>query len=435
MQNTEKQKFEENWKKAFDGAEATPPDRVWSSIEVDLAGQESAVMKRKVVFYQRLAAAMLLFALLAGTYAFYSSSEKSATSNVQRATNEVSTPKPEQQDNGSQSTIQKDNPILPPIQKQQVMTQQVALAEKTEEPETSETPVLNNDNIIASNRPEENTGLTKEEEKKITAVVSPLLQQQEAETPETVVEPKRKKKTKESLWLAFGGSAGNYTPNTPTATNPTVTQSSFSSKGPQLNFLSTSAPKAQPKVGSSYSVGVGVGKKFGRFVVQAGVNLNKQQINYTSNYDAHTSSNTSKAAMSDYIAQSNNLSVTSEYTVSSTMDIVSIPVQVGYMIVDRRFGWQINSGVSNDFFLRNVLVDKSGQREKSIEESGSASPYRAVNWSALASTEFSYRIGPHYRLSLVPGARYSFNSILKNATDAGRPVVLDVGFRFRYIFD
>ncbi|MEJ0032061.1 MAG: hypothetical protein WDO15_17555 [Bacteroidota bacterium] len=179
-----------------------------------------------------------------------------------------------------------------------------------------------------------------------------------------------------------------------------------------------------------------MGKKFGRFVVQTGINLNKQQIDYTSNYDTHTSSNSSKAAMSDYLANSSDLTFTNEYTVSSTMDIVSIPVQLGYMIVDRRLGWQINAGASNDFFLRNVLVDKSGQREKSVEQSGSASPYRAVNWSALASTELSYRIGAHYRVSLVPrGARYSVHSILKNDKDTGRPVVLDVGFRFRYIFE
>src|ERR1041385_1265513 len=71
MQNTERQKFEESWKSAFDGAESTPPDRVWNSIELDLAGQESAAMKKKVVFYQRLAAATILFALLVGSYAGY----------------------------------------------------------------------------------------------------------------------------------------------------------------------------------------------------------------------------------------------------------------------------------------------------------------------------------------------------------------------------
>lgn len=428
MQDTERQKFEESWKKAFDGAKSTPPDHVWNSIELDLAGDESAAMKKKVVFYQRLAAAMLIFGLLAGSYGFYASSgndramsnEQRATSNVQRSTDNDSHP------------VQQGSPIVATVEKKQKqihIQQQIAFAEETTEPVIVEEPIADQPKKVEEKEEE------KTEEKKIAeVVVSPLLQKQE-ETPETVVEPKHSKRPKESLWLALGGSAGNYTPNTPTATTPTISQSSFDSKGPILAYATTpSAPKPQPKIGSSYSVGVGVGKKFGRFVVQMGVNLNKQQINYTSNYDTHTSSNTAMAAMSDYIGQS-NLTFTNEYTVSSTMDIVSIPVQLGYMIIDRRLGWQINGGVSNDFFLRNVLVDKSGQRSRFTQEAGSESPYRSVNWSALASTELSYRIGQHYRVSLVPGARYSVHSILKDDKNTGRPVVLDVGFRFRYIFD
>ena len=472
MQNSERQKFEESWKNAFEGAETLPPDRVWNSIELNLAGQESAAMKKKVVFYQRLAAATILFALLVGSYAGYEVTRGRGEEVTKGRGDEVMKGRGDEVMKGRGDEVMKGRGDE--VTKQTVNEKPSAPAEKTEiKTKIKETPksisretfVARNDDkkhdatvqqqelreqlVLAEDKPEENiiaakepdekaevqkADIPKEEEKKVTEVVSPLLQQLEA-GPETVVEPKRTRKTRESLWLALGGSAGNYTPNTPTATSPTIMQSSFAAKGPALSLTTVPAPKPQSKVGSSYSVGVGVGKKFGRFIVQTGVNLNKQQINYTSNYDSHTSSNSSKAAMSDYLPQSNNLSLTSEYTVSSTMDIVSIPVQLGYMIIDRKLGWHINGGMSNDFFIRNILVDKSGQRDRSIEESGSASPYRSVNWSALASTELSYRIGAHYRVSLVPGARYSFHSILKNTTDSGRPVVLDVGFRFRYIFD
>jgi len=457
MQNTERQKFEESWKKAFDGAQSTPPDHVWNSIELDLAGQESAAMKKEVVFYRRLAAAMLIFGLLAGAYGFYASSGNSdgAANDVLRATNDVkgatssehrstndtknstSNEHRATNDGNDSGSIQKENPIAPTTQKKQKQIQEQIQreAQHLAFAEPDETTQELKEKETAAEESAVVTETKKEEEKKVTElIISPLLQQQE-ETPQTVVEPKRSKRQKESLWLALGGSAGNYTPNTPTATTPTFSQSSFALKGPALDFSTMAAPKPQPKVGSSYSVGVGVGKKFGRFVLQTGVNLNKQQINYISNYDARTPSNTTVAAMSDYIGQSSDLTITNEYTVSSTMDIVSIPVQAGYMIIDRRLGWQINAGVSNDFFLRNVLIDKSGQRSRFTQEAGSESPYRSVNWSALASTELSYRIGQHYRISLVPGARYSMHSILKNDKDTGRPVILDVGFRFRYIFD
>jgi hypothetical protein len=449
MQNTERQKFEQKWKSAFDGAETTPPDRVWNSVELNLAGDETAAMRKKVVFYQRLAAAMVAFAMTAGVYAYYfsSSNNERVTTNEQRATNQKPslTEKPlakteaplvknKSKDDNNQAA-QKETPVLlKREQKETLQSPALALAQEPVVASGAEEQTTMPGEITTAN---EQNGAIEEtkEEKNVAEVVSPQLQEA-LEGPQEIVEPKHTKTQKESMWLALGGSAGNYTPNTPTATTPAISQSSYAARGPALAFATVvTTPKPQPKVGSSYSVGVGVGKRFGRFVIQTGVNLSKQQINYTSSYDTHTSFNTTKAAMSDYISQSSSLTFTNEYTVSSTMDIVSIPVQVGYMIIDRRLGWQINVGASNDFFLRNTLVDKSGQRDKFTQQAGSESPYRSLNYSALATTELSYRIGQHYRVSFVPGARYSVHSILKNTTDTGRPLILDVGFRFRYIFE
>jgi hypothetical protein len=281
------------------------------------------------------------------------------------------------------------------------------------------------------------------------AVISPLLQTAPLVTslePEETEERKKKKSRENNLWLALGAAAGNYAPNTPNSKAPTSDRFSFAGVGPAAVANDT---KPEPKIGTSYSVGMAVGKKFGRVVIQTGVNLNKQQIEYTSNYDTRTTSNVAKASSMDYLdvsaesafsnsgtpPTSNVLSLTNTYTVNSTMEVVSIPVQAGYMIVDRKLGWQINAGVSPDFFLRNILVDKSGQRERFTQGAGSESPYRSLNWTGLMNTELSYRIGDHYRLSIVPGVRYSFNSILKDPTDNGKPVILDVGFRFKYLFD
>src|ERR1051325_4188295 len=115
MQNTERQKFEESWKSAFDGAESTPPDRVWNSIELDLAGQESATMRKKVVFYQRLAAAMLLFALSAGVYAYYSSQRELGAGSKELGvrSKELGDAKVEKNDNGNTNSVQHEAPVIP----------------------------------------------------------------------------------------------------------------------------------------------------------------------------------------------------------------------------------------------------------------------------------------------------------------------------------
>lgn len=470
MQNSEKQKFEEQWKKTFDGAKMTPPDRVWNSIELDLAGQESATMKKRVVFYQRLAAATVLFALVSGIYAFYprqeaeGSSKETVDGRQETVDGRQETVAENRADNRDAWGIdQKGTNIKSETTSNDFATNRGIVEINKAEPAAtvaltgdlriaaSNTAMLTralqhlptyNGSALEPHDPSTENAIEQAPEKTIeenkvedrtVAIASPLAQ--ETESPEEIVEPKRKRVRENNLWVALGASAGNYSPNTPSATTPTV-QSSFA---PTLDALQA-AQKAQPKVGTSYSFGLSVGKKFGRVVVQTGLSVNKQQVEYTSSYDNTPAQNTNsaKAASSDYLLADNStghMNFTAPYTVNSAMEIVSIPVQAGYMIVDRKLGWQLNAGVSPDFFIRNILVDESGQRERFTQSAGSASPYRSVNWSGLLNTELSYRIGTHYRISLVPGVRYSFNPILKESTDSGRPVILDVGFRFRYLFE
>lgn len=462
MQSTERQKFEENWKSAFDGAEMTPSENVWNSIELDLAGQESAAMKKRVVFYQRVAAATVLFALLMGTYAFYTNYNR--TENLQAVKNPVKN----EVKNDVKSDVRKEDPTnssatertsnektstdartpaktpakttVPPKEnyiQQSVVGNEAPPAEiqtaavVTEAPVVAEAPVVTEAPI--AEQPVTETPAKQE-------VTSPILQTAPlVASLEPQDEPERKENKKnrgENTWLALGAAAGNYSPNSGSVASPQAQSSgAFAPTYSTLNNAANSDNKT--KVGTSYSVGMAVGKKFGRFVVQSGINLNKQQVDYTSSYDTRSQmSNTTKASMADYsMAESADLTPTAAYTVNSSMEIVSIPVQAGYMIIDRKLGWQMNAGFSPDFFLRNTLVDKSGQRERFTQSAGNESPYRSVNWSGLVNTELSYKIGDHYRLSLVPGVRYSFNSLLKEPGDSGKPLILDVGFRFKYLFD
>jgi hypothetical protein len=131
-----------------------------------------------------------------------------------------------------------------------------------------------------------------------------------------------------------------------------------------------------------------------------------------------------------------SVSYSSPYTINSANEFISVPVQAGYLFIDKKIGLQLNSGVSTDFFVRNTLSDPTGQRQSYSQSAGQDSPYRAVNFSGLMSSEVSYKLGRHYRLSLVPGMRYSFAPVLKSSagSSTGNNMVWDIGFRFRYIF-
>jgi hypothetical protein len=199
--------------------------------------------------------------------------------------------------------------------------------------------------------------------------------------------------------------------------------------------------------GYSYSMGVNLGTKISeRWVLQGGVNYLTQASEYTANNVVVSSTNSFQqqrfkpATTNELInASANDLSnkivYSAPYNVNNSMRYLSIPLQAGYLLVNKTFGLQLNAGVATDLFLQNTVTADSDQLDKSSQGGGSDSPYRTVNLSGLFGTEVSYRFGEHYRIALNPGVRYPFNTIYK--TELGvqsTPLTFDVGLRFRYIF-
>ncbi len=123
------------------------------------------------------------------------------------------------------------------------------------------------------------------------------------------------------------------------------------------------------------------------------------------------------------------------YNVNNNVRFVNVPLQAGYLVVNKKFGLQLNAGVSTDVFLQNTITPDGGGLSKTTQGSGDESPYRSLNFSGLMGTEFSYKLGDRYRLSLNPGLRYPFSSVYKSNTGVdSTPLTFDVGLRFRYIF-
>lgn len=458
MENSERQRFEENWKSAFQDAEQQPSDRVWWSIDNALTHAEGGSMKRKVIFYKRLAAASVILALvLAGSTTYFineSQDELASAAGTQTQTeNKVNATT----DNQTTITGNEKAPLTESSTTSNNTTTVTALADSNTITNTTgnTVPLLLQDSkdfeiqntLLLSDVTTHNSqgfGLD---------AYDPLAQQYATDLntqgklrevtivrklpamPASMMADSRRKKTdvKENLWAAVNASTGSYS----SITQSDRSQSFLSaSQSGSFNNLVSASSSAQSK-GNVYSVGINMGARLAeRWVLQGGVSYLNQSQGYTSNFAAVGTNNSAMAIVSDYTMTKQNtlaLSPTSPYDINSVNELVSIPLQAGYMIINRRFGLQLNSGVATDMFIRNTLTDKSGQLNTFSESAGSDSPYNTFSWSALGGTELSYKIGTQYRVSIAPGFRYALTPILKSNAENEQPIMWDLGFRFRYI--
>ena len=479
MKNTERQKFEERWQEAFEGSEMTPSDSVWSNIDLKLDNEK---MKRRVIYYQRLAAAAVLFALLIGVGGVRYFSTTTAEDIAIKSNTNISNPKTlsvnpkESQDKSiaenkpdaepGNFTSDKQLPEEVLLNKEKANgvadnSEKSAIAVQSESAFSLGIDIANNteiqkkynnntimdtrrylplasqpfDPLASYNSPPVKDQLPdakkedKQEHKNETTAVASVLPEDSSNEKAT---EKKKKKT-EDLWLAFGATAGTYNPGTAASTTQTMDFSKVNS-----SYVSQAPQSSRSSVGAAYSMGITVGKKIAdRWIVQTGINYLNQAINYTSNFATQSSANQLEASVADYASlNSDPVSITQPYKVSSNTEFVSIPMQAGYLLIDKKVGLQLNAGVASDIFLRNTLKDQSGQSSKYSQGSGKESPYRSVNWAGLASTELSYKMSKQYRISIAPGIRYSLQPALKaESGSTANPLVLDIGFRFRYIFE
>ncbi len=491
MENMERQKFENAWQDAFTGAEQSPSENVWSAIDSKLTVAEGGTMKRRVVFYQRLAAASVLFAIVFGSLTAYYINENNSQISDGRLAEKTFNNDQLVNDQLADSKVVEDQ--LTKDKSGNTVNDQLANNKSEENQITNDQldndQLDNNNKKVAGNssKSKEQTDLTKkksnsnvtiqkqsvlladnkeragDESNVVTGKVRSRhnnfasLSSKDIPTPEANVSGKvnevtikrklpampasmmadsrkDKKEEKENFWASIGASTGNYSAQG----NFNQPQQALSSPGFSNMVASQSGTNSSPSKGTAYSVGVNVAKKVSeRWIVLGGLSYLNQEAGYTSNLASISSNNTPSVYSADYASKqslSSSIALTSPYEINSVNEFVSIPVQAGYLIINRKVGLQINSGIATDIFLQNTLTDKSGQLNKLTESAGSDSPYNSFSWSAIMGSELSYKIGSQYRVSLVPGLRYSMSPVLKSNSVTTNPMVWDLGFRFRYIF-
>ncbi|MGE0588417.1 MAG: outer membrane beta-barrel protein [Cyclobacteriaceae bacterium] len=442
-------KFEESWREAFAGAESDVPDAVWSRIEFDLVMAESRGTRSKLVFYRRLAAGIAVFAVALASYVTYHT--VSDQSNTQLALEKTL---PSASDNKTNSELQAQDKTQPGESTADLTNGLNAFANSST---SSPGQIAAVQSLAAHTTQPTQPSLEAEAESKrsmnfkrsiltsiLPSIPSPDAQIKSTEfyqpnfprrlpaMPSYFMTSNKESNKSETLWASIGMGGGSYDPGSVQTTSPVALlvddPASLSSQQPQ---------SSQESIGAAYSVGAQIGTMLTRrLVLQTGLAYLVQRIDYTSNYSNLASNNKLSASVAEYAAPGQNVAYVSPYEVRSSNEYVSVPLQLGYRIIERKFGLQVNTGVATDVFIKNTLRDKSGQTEKFTQTAGENSPYRNINFTGLAGLELSHKIGNNYRLAVTPGLRYTFNSILKDdATLAYNPLVLEVGMKFKYIFN
>nr|MCU0359010.1 PorT family protein [Cyclobacteriaceae bacterium] len=411
-----------------------PSEKVWSGVELSLEKASGTSMRRRLVYYQWMAAASVIFSLGIASLYFLDRKEsaplsvtatqartdenKSAAENnttinlsadvVQQATHANRLPSGIDTRNDSPSgTSGKDQ--FRPLSTHSVLAEirhdQVQETRHENRLEGRSGDALKR----VSGEPLHNRPLPALQFNHNKSTADPgmvLLAQLRDEEKKYIDADRNSKHTDERLWTSFGFGAGTFNPNAPS----TVTYSQpvfLNNSGSTSGYTSTNPATA----GASYSFGLQVGGNISnRIVLLSGISYLNQNASYTSNL-ATTYASAKRAMLNDQAFIDLNTIPTSPYSVSSTLQYVSIPMQAGYMIVNRRFGWQLNGGVATDFFMQNTLTPDNDQIDAYSQGPGSESPYRPVTFSGLAGTEISYRLADRYRIAINPGVRYALQSI------------------------
>ncbi|MTI40850.1 hypothetical protein [Fulvivirga lutimaris] len=459
MKESDRGMFENEWESAFEGAEMAPSETVWSKVEVAVANNEGKNYKRSLLFFKLLAAASVSFAMSIGGWQLYE--------NYYNQENLFEVTADQQLDISTQT----EDEIK---EKQPLIAQERESENERNENETPNSNSNDNDDLgldkIAGNEEKGTTKMTlahktllalnkdnsidnvANNDKNEASDNETFVAQNESSSPDKLdylgvdffevngelVEPKmvpwlsnipsRKSDDFKGLWAGVGMSAGSFNSNSSSASSANSLSEGFLNS--DVGQVSTNNVSYNESNGNAYSFGLNVGTQISkRFVLMSGLNYVQQSNTSNSNIVALNTEGFSAVDRNTSLSSEASYAYTDSYKISNTYELLSVPVQAGYILLDRKFNILLLSGVSNDIFLRQKITDESG-RAQSVENNGSDNGYSTYSLSGLIGSEFSYDIGENYMLSLQPQIRQTINSF---TPEGSKPTYFEVGFKFKYI--
>lgn len=473
MKESDRGMFENEWENAFEGAEMAPSESVWSKVEAGVANNEGKNYKRSLLFFKLLAAASVSFAMSIGGWQLYDNYYNDVSTMELSAQESLKENKElEEGDKSNSSLLSERTESSSSADASNMLSQALAESKKVEVGEKDDLKATtdNTDKTDSShpsetfrNRTNADQGLATMEPRKndfesATAygnnesASSPFNNQSAAASPDKLeylgidffaaegnrAEPKMvpwlsnintaKKDDFKGLWAGVGMSAGSFNSGSSSDASMAMSEGFLNSDVGSVSDAPSIDPDASN--GNAYSFGLSVGTQISkRIVLMSGLSYVQQSTTSNSNIVALNTTGYSAVDRSNALSSEASYAYTDAYKISNTYELLSVPVQAGYILLDRKFNILLLSGVYNDIFLRQKISDESG-RASSVENTGSDSGYSIYSLSGLIGSEFSYDIGQNYSLSLQPQLRQTLSSF---TPEGSKPTFFEVGFKFKYI--
>lgn len=482
--------FEKQWREQFQDAKVAPGSSVWDRIDASLSGNQVAYYKKKLFYYKMVAAASILLALAIGTFSIYNFIQDPGPQLTEISLDQE-TSQPAQYTPGQQSISNSGISTLPgpEMDVKDALAQVIAVTNDSggeimssteqneeywmalgraqeEESERSESfAFAGKDNSSGQTSrleslfkvPYERPSRKYAIEKKINPYDQPYKLDMLA--LETYEEDGRDDPGK--LWAGVNFTSGFFDPNISygghgqadmfSNVNPGTSGSveRIYGSNAEIQDQASSIMSYKPEESSyqsniSLSYGVDFGYRFSkRFVLISGVGY-QQNHGSTSvkTYIEPASSNTKYANHAIVIEKAGPESglntyneLNSEVQLNSTFEFVTVPVNVGYYLIDKKIKWLMTAGMSTDIFIKNTIDDSQNMFDPINYKPGDESPYNPVYFNGKLGTMVHYTFSKNYQISLEPSYRIGISSFTKdNSAFSSRPSSFLISAGFSYLF-
>ena len=478
MKNLNKRtEFEEQFRQTFDGAEITPPEGAWDKIDAALSKGETVLLRKRAAWYKLLAAASIAFAMGAGifsiSYVLNSDSRQPVISQQgaempgarsreesirqdmaddvagegTRQGNKISSSPADHLAWNGQQTAGEDpgkgkagnKNITHPQNSGQKMAgsswkvdQKQALGfggnalVATADLQGHET----GQRVYLAFNELQPLGITAEDD----AYIYQLDHIYKVPYIPTGAFKKKKKNDAQNGPILLAGldfSAGMFDPNFQNGASAVNTGSAsnyklnaarnqlttFNTANKDFLVVRSTGQEVEPEFAYSYGANVGI-KIINRLILQTGFAYRKANSTIrTTGYFADATGAKNIPIVASYSYQLDGLSSVKrvpETTLSNQYEFTSIPVRLGYILLDKKFNITILAGMSPEFFLKNKIADNSGFLNTLFTESGSESPYKNVYFNGSLGTMFGYTFAGQYSITVEPQYRVALNSFMKD---------------------